>query len=96
MIETPPSTDRPLRLPRMTRAQAILLRAFCLWTVWIWATRIWNIWGDDARGTGFKVVHTVLAAVSIAFAVAAWLVVRRLRTPVPVADTVADHAVDAG
>ncbi len=86
----------------MTRGQANLLRAFCLWTVWIWATRIWNIWGDDARGTGFKVVHSVLAAVSIAFAVAAWLVVRRLRTPAPAApadtpaDTVADHAGDAG
>ena len=72
------STDRAAG-PRMSRGQATLLRAFCLWTVWVWGTRIWNIWGDDARSTGFKVIHTVLAAVSIAFAVAAWIVVRRLR-----------------
>jgi hypothetical protein len=63
----------------MTRGQATLLRAFCVWTVWVWGTRIWNIWGDDARGTGFKVVHTVLAVVSVAFAVATWIIVHRLR-----------------
>jgi uncharacterized membrane protein len=65
----------------MTRGQATLVRAFCLWTVWIWGTRIWNIWGDESRSTGFKVVHTVLAVVSIVLAVAVWFVVRRLRTP---------------
>ena len=45
----------------------------------MWGTRIWNIWGDDTRSAGFKAVHTVLAVVSIAFAVAAWIVVHRLR-----------------
>ena len=55
---------------------------------------IWNIWGDDSRSTGFKVVHTVLAVVSIAFAFAVWLVVRRLRTPVSTPG--ADPAGDAG
>jgi hypothetical protein len=65
----------------MTRGQATVLRAFCVWTVWVWGTRIWNIWGDDARGTGFKVVHTVLAGVSVGFAVATWIIVRRLRRP---------------
>jgi len=63
----------------MTRGQATLLRAFCVWTVWVWGTRIWNIWGDDSRDTAFKLVHTVLAVVSIAFAIATWIVVRRLR-----------------
>ena len=92
MIETPPPATATRRLPRMTRGQANLVRAFCLWTVWVWGTRIWNIWSDDSRSTGFKVVHTVLAAVSIAFAVAVWFVVRRLRTPVspPGADPVGD------
>ena len=56
-------------MSRMTRAQANVIRAFCIWTVWVWGTRIWNIWGDDARSTGFKAVHTILAVVSIAFAV---------------------------
>ena len=67
-------------MSRMTRAQANVIRAFCIWTVWVWGTRIWNIWGDDARSTGFKAVHTVLAVVSIAFAVAAWVIVHRLRS----------------
>jgi len=62
------------------RSEALVLRAFCVWTVYVWATRIWNIWGDDTRGAGFKAVHTVLAVISVAFAVAVWLVVRRLRT----------------
>ena len=62
----------------MTRAQANLLRAFALWTVWVWATRVGNVLGDD-RSVGFKVVHIVLAVVSIAFAVATWVVVARVR-----------------
>lgn len=57
----------------------MLLYVFCLWTVWVWGTRIWNIWGDDERSTGFKAVHTVLALVSVGLAVAAWFVVRSIR-----------------
>lgn len=55
-----------------------MLRAFAVWTVWVWATRIWNILGDD-RSLGFKVVHSVLALVSVAFAVVTWGIVRRAR-----------------
>ena len=61
----------------MSRSSRIVLRAFAIWTVYVWGTRIWNIVGDDARSTGFKVVHVVLAAVSIAFAVATWVIVKR-------------------
>jgi len=63
----------------VSRRQSILLYAFSLWTVWVWGTRIWNIWNDDERDTAFKMVHSVLAAVSVAFAVAAWFVVRNIR-----------------
>ena len=49
----------------MSRRQAIVLYVFAGWTIWVWATRIWNILGDDERSTGFKAVHTVLAAVSV-------------------------------
>ncbi|HEV7888304.1 MAG TPA: hypothetical protein VGO92_12160 [Acidimicrobiales bacterium] len=63
----------------MTRREALVLRAFVVWTVYVWVTRLWNIWRDDARTTGFKLVHTVLALVSVAFAVAAWAVVKRVR-----------------
>ena len=54
----------------MTRTDAIILRTAAVWTVFIWVTRIRNILGDDTRSTGFKVVHSVLALVSVAFAVA--------------------------
>jgi hypothetical protein len=65
----------------VTRRQSLLLYAFSIWTVFVWGTRIRNIWGDHARSGGFKAVHTVLAVVSVAFAVAAWTVVRRVRRP---------------
>lgn len=63
----------------VNRRQSILLYAFSLWTVWIWGTRIWNIWNDDERTAGFKAVHTVLAGISVILAVAAWFVVRNIR-----------------
>ncbi len=55
-----------------------MLRAFAVWTVWVWGTRIWNVLGDD-RSVGFKVVHSVLALVSVVFAVVCWGIVRRVR-----------------
>lgn len=61
---------------RLSRRDVVILRAAAIWTVWIWGTRIWNIWGDD-HGVGFKVVHTVLAVVSVAFAIAIWRVAGR-------------------
>ena len=63
----------------MNRREALLLRAFCVWTVYVWGTRIWNVLGDDERSVGFKAVHVALALVSVAFAVVAWLVVSQVR-----------------
>ena len=63
----------------VSRGQAIVIRAFCLWTVYVWVTRIWNIWGDETRDGAFKAVHTVICVISIAFAVAAWVVVSKVR-----------------
>lgn len=62
----------------MSRRDAWILRAAAIWTVWVWGTRIWNIWNDD-RAFGFKTVHTVLAVVSVAFAVAIWRIAGRGR-----------------
>ena len=64
---------------KLTGKQALLLRAFSGWTIYVWVTRIWNIWRDDARDVPFKAVHSVLAVISIAFAVAALVVVQRNR-----------------
>ena len=54
----------------MSRTDAIILRTAAAWTIFIWVTRIRNILGDETRSTGFKAVHTVLALVSVAFAIA--------------------------
>jgi hypothetical protein len=62
----------------MTRQHANLLRAFSVWTVFVWATRLRNIWGDD-HSTGFKLIHSALAAVSVIFAVVCWWVVTQNR-----------------
>lgn len=62
----------------MTRRQALLLRAFSLWTLYIWLTLVWNISHDKTKGLGFKVVHFTLAAISLTFAVAAWRVVTKV------------------
>lgn len=63
----------------MNRREALVIRAFAAWTIWVWATRILNVLGDDERSTGFKLVHLVLALVSVAFAVVTWGIVRRVR-----------------
>ena len=63
----------------MTRTDAIILRTAAVWTVFIWVTRIRNILGDESRSTGFKVIHSVLALVSVAFAIAILGVASRSR-----------------
>jgi hypothetical protein len=63
----------------MTRREATVLRAFAIWTVWVWGTRIGNVLGDDDRSAAFKAVHVTLAVVSVLFAVATWVVTRRVR-----------------
>jgi hypothetical protein len=65
----------------MTRRQALILRAFAIWTAYIWVTLVWNIWHDHTKGhgVGFKTVHTVLAVISVAFAIATWRIVTVVR-----------------
>ena len=82
---------------RTLRTRSTLLLAAAAWTIWVWTTRIWNILGDPAHDAAFKAVHSLLALVSIAFAVAlavvGWRMRReeragaaRPRAPEPVAD----------
>ncbi len=61
------------------RARSTLLLAAAAWTIWVWATRIWNILNDPAHDAAFKAVHSLLALVSIAFAVALGVVGLRMR-----------------
>jgi hypothetical protein len=64
---------------RTVRARSTLLLAAAAWTIWVWATRIWNILNDPSRDAAFKAVHSLLALVSIAFAVALGVVGLRMR-----------------
>lgn len=74
-----------LKMIDMTRNQAIVLRAAAGWTFYVWLTRIWNIVQDTDTSTAFKAVHSILAVVSIAFAVAILVVTSKNRrgTKVP-------------
>jgi hypothetical protein len=65
----------------MSRRAAWTLIALCIWTLWVWITRLSIIFGQD-QSMGFKVVHTILAIGSIAFGLAAgWIGLARLRSP---------------
>ena len=61
------------------RRRSTLLLAAAAWTIWVWATRIWNIVGDPAHDLAFKAVHSLLALVSVAFGVALAVVGLRMR-----------------
>ena len=41
-----------------------------MWSLWVWAVLIRNMLIDTTHSLGFRVVHFVLAAISILFAVA--------------------------
>ena len=64
----------------MSRRDTLLLRAAALWTVFVWGVFLRNLlFGDTDRSAGFKVVHSVLAVVSLAFAAVIWSVATRSR-----------------
>jgi hypothetical protein len=63
----------------MSRRAAWLLIALCAWTLYVWVTRLFIMAGQD-ESTSFKVMHGILAAISLAFGLAAgWIGWRRLR-----------------
>lgn len=64
---------------RMDKRAAVVLRISAIWAVWVWAVLIKNMISDHNNGLAFRLVHIGLAVISIAFAVATWLIVRRLR-----------------
>ena len=53
----------------MTRRQSRILIAAAVWTLYVWISRIVIMSGQD-ESAGFKVVHGILALVSIGFALA--------------------------
>ena len=61
----------------MPSRDRLVLRAFSLWSVFVWGVLVRNMLKDHTHGVGFRVVHIVLAVISIAFAVATWLIASR-------------------
>ena len=53
----------------MTRRQSRILIAAAVWTLYVWVSRIVIMSGQD-DSVGFKVVHGILALVSIGFGLA--------------------------
>jgi hypothetical protein len=53
----------------LTRRQSYILLAAAVWTLYVWISRLVIMAGQD-ESAGFKVVHAVLALVSIGFALA--------------------------
>jgi hypothetical protein len=79
----PSNEAGPVRPPdrrRLSRRAAWVLVAAGVWTLYVWITRIFIMAGQD-ESAGFKVVHGVLAVISIAFGLAVgWIGIQRLRT----------------
>jgi uncharacterized protein YhhL (DUF1145 family) len=62
----------------MMRGWVWLLRVCALWTFWVWAVLVRNMAIDHVHSIGFRVVHLVLAVISMAFAVALLVLASRL------------------
>jgi hypothetical protein len=54
----------------MTRRQANLLLAACAWTIYVWISFVVIQSRQHDTSVGFKVVHGVLALISIGFGIA--------------------------
>jgi hypothetical protein len=62
-------TASPRRSAQISRRAAWVLVVASAWTLYIWVTRIYTLVKQD-ESRAFKVVHFVLAAISIALGVA--------------------------
>lgn len=76
------------------RSRWSILVVFALWTLFVWGTRIDNIWSDEALDTGAKVLRTLLALSFVAVALAVGAVAARTfrRPPTPAARRVVQVA----
>ena len=63
----------------MARRDRLVLRAFSIWSFFVWGVLIRNMLKDHTHGAGFRVVHITLAVVSITFAVLTWQIASRRR-----------------
>ena len=79
MVATREDPEQAPRTAVVSRRAAWVLIALCAWTLYVWITRLFIMAGQD-ESAGFKIVHGILAAISIAFGLAAgWIGYRALR-----------------
>ncbi len=65
----------------MTKTAAWTLRASALWSIWVWAVLVRNMWVDHVHAVAFRAVHIGLAVVSLAFAGVTLVIAQRLVRP---------------
>ena len=56
-----------------------MLRAFSLWSLFVWGVLIRNMVKDHTHGFGFRAIHIALAVVSLAFAALTWQIASNRR-----------------
>ncbi len=72
------SRAKRIRFPTMKSRSGLLLRLFCLWTLFVFGVLIKNMITDTEHSTAFRLVHSSIGAVSIGFALASWPLAKRL------------------
>jgi hypothetical protein len=65
--------------PSLPRRDAILLRVFAGWTLFVWGVLIRNMLKDTTHTVGFRVVHIGLAVISISLAAATFAITMRTK-----------------
>ena len=61
----------------MSRSSIWVLQISAVWALWVWVVLIRNMINDHSHGTSFRVVHIVLAVISIGFAVATFVIAQQ-------------------
>lgn len=64
----------------MTRRATTVLLVTCVWTLFVWIVGIKNFVIGGHHTTGFRVVHTVLAVISIVLGIAVGVIGWRARS----------------
>ncbi len=60
----------------MSKTARRILKLSALWSLWVWAVLVRNMVADHTHGLSFRLVHLVLAAISLGFAFATWRIAR--------------------
>jgi uncharacterized membrane protein YoaK (UPF0700 family) len=61
------------------RRDRLVLRAFSLWSLFVWGVLIRNMLKDHTHGFAFHAIHIALAVVSLTFAALTWQIASRSR-----------------